>query len=91
MRLQPVEVPDVVLIHEPGHCARCGGDLAGVELAGERARQVFELPEEIRLHTTEHRVRTRRCSCGHLTEAGFPAGARPPPATGPGSRGSLVT
>lgn len=87
MRLQPVKVPDVVLVHEPGHCAGCGLELAGADVAGERSRQVFDLPEEIRLHTTEHRVRTRRCSCGHLSEAGFPAVATAATCYGPRIQG----
>ncbi|RAX45529.1 IS66 family transposase [Arthrobacter sp. AQ5-05] len=72
MRLEPVKDPDVVLVHDPQRCGDCGLDLTGAPVIEERARQVFDLPP-IHLVVTEHRVRTRLCSCGCRTEAPFPA------------------
>lgn len=86
MRLEPAADPDVVLIHEPARCGSCGLDLVDAPLAGERARQVFDLPP-IHLVVTEHRVRTRHCSCGHSTEALFPPVATATTCYGPGLQG----
>ncbi len=86
MRLEPVASPDAVLIHEPGRCQSCGEDLAGAPVTGERSRQVFDLPP-VRLAVIEHRVRTRRCSCGHLTEGTFPPEATAATCYGPRLQG----
>jgi hypothetical protein len=39
-----VERPDVVVVHAPERCQRCGGELAAAPLAGVEARQVHDLP-----------------------------------------------
>jgi transposase len=61
--LRQVEVPDEVVVHEPGWCGGCGRDARrGVEVRCER-RQVFDLPPTT-VTVTEHRLVTRRCACG---------------------------
>jgi len=82
-RLEPRAEPDEVVVHVPGACEGCGGDLAGAPIVGEQARQVFDLPP-IQLRVTEHRAQSRACGCGHLTTAGFPAQASAPTCYGPG-------
>jgi transposase len=83
--LERVEQPDEVIVHVPDACDGCGGDLAGSEPVGEDARQVFDLPA-VRLVVTEHRSQRRRCACGHVTTAAFPAGAGAPTQYGPRMR-----
>jgi len=75
--------PDEVICHEPGRCAGCGGDLAGAPQAGMERRQVTDLPEDIRALVTEHRLISRRCSCGTVTAAPAPAGVAAPVQYGP--------
>ena len=80
--LRQVAVPDEVVVHEPGSCAGCGAELAA---AGPPARiirrQVFDIPT-ITVRVVEHRLVSRRCPCGAITQAAGPAGvtagARPP-------------
>src|SRR3989304_1359161 len=63
---------------------RPGGRGGRVEGCGRG--QLFELPE-IRLHVTEHVAEARRCGCGRLTRADFPAGVSAPTQYGPRGRG----
>lgn len=47
-------------------------------------RQVFDLPENIAVEVTEHRMVAVACGCGHSTRAQAPAGAAGPTNLGPG-------
>jgi transposase len=80
--LARVERPETVIVHLPARCDGCGGDLADGEPVGEECRQVFDLPP-VRLEVTEHRAQRRRCACGHVTCADFPAGVGAPAQYGP--------
>ncbi|MBW8768048.1 MAG: transposase, partial [Geodermatophilales bacterium] len=81
--LRQVAVPDEVVIHEPGACAGCGADLPIAERpAGVVRRQVFDIPQ-ITVRVVEHRLISRRCSCGTLTRAAAPTGVRAPVSYGP--------
>jgi transposase len=84
--LAAVADPDRVIPHRPPRCSGCGGDLADAPVEGRERRQVFDLPE-IRLHVTEHVAEARRCGCGQLTTAEFPAGVSAPTQYGPRVRG----
>jgi transposase len=81
--LRQVSTPDEVVVHEPGACAGCGAQLAG---DGSPARfirrQVFDIPT-ITVRVVEHRLVSRRCSCGTLTTAAGPAGVSAPAQYGP--------
>ncbi len=77
-----VERPDDVVVHVPARCGGCGGELCDGERVGEETRQVFDLPE-VRLAVCEHRAQRRRCACGHVTTAAFPAGVGAPTQYGP--------
>jgi transposase len=71
--LRQVAVPDEVVVHEPGACAGCGVKLAADdEPAGVIRRQVFDIPK-ITVRVVEHRLVSRRCSCGTVTPAAGPA------------------
>jgi transposase len=74
---------DKVITHEPGWCSGCGSGLSGAEVAWTERRQVIDLPEEIRVLATEHRIISRRCGCGAVTTAAAPAGVRAPVQYGP--------
>src|SRR6058998_3168693 len=76
--LRQVAVPDEVVIHEPGACADCGNALS-VEGRPVRIvrRQVFDIPT-ITVRVVEHRLVSRRCSCGVVTAAAGPAGVGAP-------------
>jgi transposase len=77
--------PDEIVDHAPAACAECGGGLGDADIVATRRRQVFDIPP-LRLSVTEHRAQSRRCGCGHVTAAAFPAEARSPACYGPGVR-----
>jgi transposase len=82
-RLEPRCDPDERVVHVPERCGGCGGDLADAPVVGQERRQVFDLPP-IRLRVVEHRAQRRRCGCGVVTAALFPAQASAPTCYGPG-------
>ena len=75
--------PDEVVAHEPGACAGCGKGLFGSMVTGAERRQVVDLPEEVRALVTEHRIISRRCSCGTVTAGAAPRGVTAPVQYGP--------
>ena len=75
--------PDEVVVHEPGACGGCGTGLAGAPVTRTERRQVTDLPEQIRALVTEHRIVSRRCSCGMVTAGTVPAGVAAPVQYGP--------
>jgi len=87
--LAQVEHPDVVVVHAPKRCQRCGGELADAPVVGVEARQVHDLPQ-LGLLVTEHRAERRRCGCGMVTAATFPEGVRAPACYGPGVRAAVA-
>jgi len=76
-RLAAIADPDEVVTHSPEVCGGCGGGLKAAPVDGCELRQVFDLPE-IGLRVIEHVCERRRCGCGHVTAAGFPAGVSAP-------------
>jgi len=87
--LAAVADPDEVVRHSPVCCAGCGASLEGASVEGCERRQLFDLPE-IRLRVVEHLVERRRCGCGRLTAASFPAGVSAPTQYGPGVRALAI-
>jgi transposase len=75
--------PDEVVSHEPGRCAGCGSGLFGGPVTATVRRQVIDLPQDIRAQVTEHRIVSRRCSCGAVTSGTAPAGVSAPVQYGP--------
>lgn len=88
-RLAPVADPDQTVLHRPGACAGCETSLDDAEVVGTESRQVFDIPEPTPF-VTEHRAERRRCRCGHVTAAGFPAEATAPTCYGPRLRALAV-
>jgi len=76
--LETTSSPDHVIEHRPEVCSGCGTtfrDAATVEKT-ER-RQVYDLPESIKLEVTEHRAQQVVCPCcGVRNRAAFPEGVR---------------
>ena len=63
--LRQTGTPDETVTHRPGPCTGCGADLDDASVVSVERRQVFDLPEEIRLEVTGHRP--HEFSCGrHL-------------------------
>ena len=87
--LAQVPDPDEVVVHRPVACQGCGSDLTLAPVTGVEARQVLDLPE-VRLWVTEHQAERRRCGCGQVTLARFPAQARSAACYGPGVRALAV-
>ncbi len=87
--LEMSATPDEIVDHRPGRCEGCGGDLGEGAPSEFSARQVVELPE-VKPVVTEHRAHACRCSCGHVTRAPFPAGARAPVSYGPRLRAMVA-
>ena len=74
--LEMVENPDVIEDHYPQRCRGCDSRVtANGASAGFEQRQVFDLPEDISLAVTEHRLHKAECRrCGQVTAADAPAG-----------------
>ena len=81
--LRQVETPEETIVHRPGPCTGCGADLGNAPVVGTERRQVFDLPEEIRLQVTEHRLLSVRCACGTKARAAAPDGVSAPVQYGP--------
>lgn len=87
--LARVADPDEIVDHAPKTCGGCGHGLDAAEVVGVVSRQVFDIPP-VRLRAVEHRSQRRRCTCGHVTTAGFPDEATAPACYGPGVRALIV-
>jgi transposase len=89
LALAKVPVPDKMVAHPPERCRRCGESLEGAPVTATEVRQVFDLPER-RLQVTEHVAESRRCACGALTKAAFPAEATAATCYGPVVRATAL-
>ena len=76
--LKMVQHPDQTVKHQPDKCDQCGYSLGCVERRMVERRQVVDLPP-IQPEYTEHQVFEKKCSCGHVTTAPFPAHLKPNP------------
>src|SRR4051794_40618843 len=74
--LRQVAVPDEVVVHEPDACAGCGGPLPA---EGPPTRII----PRITVRVVEHRLLSRRCSCGAVTAAAGPVRVAAPVQYGP--------
>ena len=71
--LKQVPDPDQIKIHEVNECSHCGGNLKSIKATSFEKRQVFDLPNEIKIIVTEHRGEETECpNCGKHNKAEFP-------------------
>lgn len=91
IRLEPVSRPDHTVVHRVKHCQRCGMELAAVPAEKVEKRQVFDLPEEVRLEVTEHQAEIKTCpQCGTRNQAEFPSGVSQETQYGPRVQAQMV-
>ncbi len=74
--------PDEVVTHRPLRCRGCDSPLDAAAVVGSSSRQVFDVPDPTVI-VVEHRAEKRRCRCGCVTTAPFPAEATAPAVYGP--------
>jgi len=71
--------PDFQIELEAPVTCNCGEDLSGVQACGKQVRQVLDLPEEIKIQTTEYQAPVCKCpNCGLNNVASFPPEASAP-------------
>jgi len=70
-------------------CACCQKSLKGQQVIGIERRQVYDIPP-LELIITEHQAQVKRCTCGHINRADFPAGVDHHVQYGPNIKGLLV-
>jgi len=75
--LKMVETPDIIKEHGPSYCKCCGESLDGTPAICKGKRQVYDIPK-IEIKVTEHRIYTKQCKCGHVTEGEYPQEANAP-------------
>ncbi|MGW2939147.1 hypothetical protein ACWDA7_47235 [Streptomyces sp. NPDC001156] len=81
--MRQVETPDETFTHRPGPCTDCGADLSAAPVVGVERRQVFDLPEQIRLQVAGHQLLSVRCARGKKARAAAPARVAAPVQYGP--------
>ena len=75
--LDMISNPDKVVNYYPTICEECGKDLSAIKSKFTEKRQVIELPQ-IRPICIEHKVHSKRCSCGYLNKSAFPVDIKAP-------------
>jgi len=70
--LQQTQTPNRVIFHRVHKCEQCGRSLEKEKPSKIIKRQVFDIPEP-KIEVTEHQVEEKACTCGHNTQANFPA------------------
>jgi transposase len=90
-RLEMVAKPQHIVMHPVTSCSGCQASLEGVEAEKYEARQMFDLPEEIKVEVTEHRSEIKICpKCGEVNQAEFPEGVSQATQYGPRIRTQMV-
>jgi len=69
--LEMVSEPNTTVLHVPGYCKCCGGDLSAATAEYIGKRQVIDTPP-VKPVVTEHQIFGKRCKCGHITEGDYP-------------------
>jgi len=90
-RLEPVRDPQHIIEHRVTHCQKCHASLEGVKAERYEMRQVFDLPERVKLEVTEHRVTVVHCpQCDALNQAEYPEGVSQKTQYGPRVRAQMA-
>lgn len=87
--LKMTETPDIIIEYKPQYCNHCGRNITDIEPELITCRQMVDIPPIIPQYT-EHRAYRVTCSCGHQTEASFPAGINAPISYGPNIEASIA-
>jgi transposase len=87
--LKMVESPDKEQLHKVEVCACCQKDLQKQKAEAIERRQVYDLPP-LELIITEHQIEVKRCSCGYINKADYPAGVNHYVQYGPNIKSLLV-
>ena len=90
-RLEAVRDPQHIIEHRVTHCQKCHASLEGVKAETYEMRQVFDLPEKVKLEVTEHRVAAVHCpECDALNQAEYPEGVSQKTPYGPRVRAQMA-
>ncbi len=90
-RLELVANPKHIVVHPVTRCWNCQTSLEGVEAEKYEKRQVFDLPEEVKLEVTEHRAEIKDCPrCGEVNKGEFPVEVSQEAQYGPRVRSQMV-
>jgi transposase len=90
-RLEVVRDPQPIIEHGVSHCQKCHASLAGVKTETYAMRQVFDLPERVKLEVTEHRVAVGHCPhCETVNQAEYPVGVSQKTQYGPRVRAQMA-
>lgn len=76
--LSMVNDPATITVHAPCICGKCCKDISDTPLNFLERRQVADIPPPPQITYVEHQIYGRACTCGHVTEAAFPAGVNAP-------------
>jgi transposase len=87
--LEQVQHPDIIEIHKPEICARCGEALLAIPEHSVIKRQIFEITKP-RLVVTEHQSISKRCPCGCITVGQFPESIAAPVQYGKRIQSTLI-
>jgi transposase len=87
--MQLSDRPDKKVPHRPARCGCCGKSLKRAAVTAVERRQVIDIPP-VKAVTTEHRLLTLLCGCGHETKAAAPDGVSAPVQYGPRIMGTGI-
>lgn len=87
--LNMVATPDQTIIHKLDNNCGCGHPLTDIVCSDYKKRQVFDLPP-LTIEVTEHRAEVKKCLCGKIHVADFPAGVNSPTQYGPRIKSHLI-